>query len=204
MTKAPSNSQSTDNAERSRRTKLWLDAGFYKRHTDALRGNLAWPRDDLYMLGLEVLGDGGLVCILGKRGTGKTQMAASMALALALHKGLRPSYQRLSDYFAAVKRSFDTSERDPRRMAAMVPVLVLDECQERYESQFEDLELTRLIDTRYGEKRATVLIANLKPEELAASMGASVSSRIQECGAVIECNWPSYREARMSSGKGAA
>lgn len=183
-----------------------LEAGFYKRHIEALeRGPLKWPREDLYMTSLEILGDGGMVVLLGKRGTGKTQMAACLAAACAMVRGLRPFYLRLSDYFGAIKRTFDGTEtRDPRVRCRCAPFLVLDECQERYESAFEDLELTRLIDARYGNRLATVLIANLKPEELGNGLGPSVVSRIQECGVVVECNWSSFRERIMNDRKGDA
>jgi len=40
----------------------------------------------------------------------------------------------------------------------------------------------------------TILTCNLGTEELAASLGPSIVSRMEEGGGVIECNWPSFRK----------
>jgi len=197
---------SPDERERAERVENWHQSGFYRRHIEALQtGPLAWPRPDLHTKAAETLAASGFVVLLGPRGVGKTQMACELALILSLRFGWAPMYLRLSDYFEQLKALFGantnaaqpSSPGNPRRRASNAALLVLDEAQERYESQFEGHELTRLIDSRYGQKRATIIVANLKPGELSRSLGPSIASRLQEVGLIVECEWPSYRERQM-------
>jgi len=157
-------------------------------------GQIVWPKPECFERGLSTLRRGGFVVLVGKRGTGKTQMAACFARELAGMDGVEPWYTTLADFYGAIRRSFDAGNGDPRPRARAVGALFLDECHERFETVMEDLELTRLVDARYGEMRATMLIANLRVDELPKALGASATSRIQECGVVIECDWPSFRE----------
>jgi DNA replication protein DnaC len=80
------------------------------------------------------------------------------------------------------------------RDLSAVGLLVIDEIQERADTQFEDRTLTNLIDARYYGMRPTILIGNLRPSEFAARIGSSIASRIRETGGVIEFNGPSFRD----------
>jgi len=73
-------------------------------------------------------------------------------------------------------------------------LLVIDEVQERGETEFENQKLTAIIDARYRQQRPTLMIGNYKNKaEFAASISPSIVSRIQECGGAIHCDWPSFR-----------
>jgi DNA replication protein DnaC len=71
--------------------------------------------------------------------------------------------------------------------------LAIDEIQVRGGKPFEDNLLTNLIDDRYSAMRPTLLMANLPHEELTETLGASIVDRVTENGAVIHCDWPSFR-----------
>lgn len=86
-----------------------------------------------------------------------------------------------------------TPDVSPLEDAHVVDLLVLDEIQERAESEWEDREMTRLLDARYRQCRSTILIGNLKPDEVGTRLGASIVSRLAEGGEIIACAWESFR-----------
>lgn len=111
-----------------------------------------------------------------------------------LFAGERASWQKERTGWERVSSTLSAFVgRGPLDDAHAVDLLVLDEIQERAESDWEDRELTRLIDARYRACRSTVLVGNLKPEELGSRLGPSIVSRISEGGEVIACAWDSFR-----------
>lgn len=183
-------------------------------------------REALRLGGAAIASDGGgIVALLGPRGSGKTLVATAMAhnaraarqLALDAARGIpaareasvqpgasQARYWVLGDLFAAEKRSWqqgrsgwernaEAFDRSPLDDAHAVGLLVLDEIQERAESEWEDRELTRLVDARHRACRSTILVGNLKAAELASRLGASIVSRIHEGGTVLLCGWESFR-----------
>lgn len=138
-----------------------------------------------------------MVFLVGDRGTGKTQLAASVACEACMIYGIRSRYYRTADLIGRFKTQvFGEGVDEFKFMASMarLGLLVLDELQDRYDTATEDRVLTRLIDHRYGEMKPTILIANLKPEALEATLKTSVMSRAEEGGVLIECNWCNYRQ----------
>ncbi len=134
----------------------------------------------------------GIVVLYGKRGGGKTRMAAELAVMVG---GSR--YRTAMRFFLEVRATFrkgsERTEMDVIDELATADLLILDEIQERGETAFEDRLLTHVIDARYAAMKPTVLIANLTKSELAESLGASIVDRARENGKSIEFNWPSYR-----------
>lgn len=144
---------------------------------------------------------GSLCGLIGQRGTGKTLMAAWLSAALRQHGYMSHTfYFTAADLFGLMKSWYSASSGDAghnNRLLIDVPLLVIDEMQERIESEHEDKMLTHLIDKRYGQCKPTLLIANLMPEAFARHVGASIASRIQEGGTLMVCNWASYRGAKQ-------
>lgn len=174
--------------------EAWDKSGFFPRHKTALTSPLEWPNPHRIDSAYTAIVGGGAVALVGPRGTGKTQLAAHLAWKALRWWNRNPLYMRAQDYFTSIKRSFDGEENDPRRKVRNVGLLVLDEVQERYETAFEDLELTSLLDHRYGHERPTILIGNLTADALAQALGTSIVSRIQETGIVVPCDWKSFRD----------
>lgn len=167
-----------------------------------------------YCLAMDALcapdGAGGSAVMIGPRGGGKTLVACVAALNAWVVGGCRdsrpgvdealglrgPLYATTADLFCEQRRWFGVKEgREPMAIAGTAAVLVLDEIQERTGTEWEQVELTRLLDHRYRECLPTILVGNLQPSELKDCLGPSVVSRLQESGALIECNWPSRRKA---------
>lgn len=194
-----------------------------------IRSGLPFRHREVRMAGLEregpwgasyasawrVVALGGMACILGQRGTGKTQMACELArafIAKRVEQGKDEDtpvlYVRAMELFGALRGAFrkgsDQTEMDALSRFRKVPLLIIDEIQERGESEFEDRMLVLLLDQRYGDMKPTLILSNLARAELAASLGKSVVSRIQEVGTVIECTWPSYRAKAAKAAGGAA
>lgn len=151
---------------------------------------------------------GGIIALLGARGAGKTRMAYELATNGELandtkifqgnREKLPAIYRTAMEMFMELRstysRASDLSEFDLFRWYQSAALLVIDEMQERGETSFENQKLTAIVDARYREGRATVLIGNYTAAEFCKSVSPSILSRIQENGAAIECNWQSFRD----------
>lgn len=160
----------------------------------------------------DLLKNGGIVLLYGRRGTGKTFMAYRLANASeslpdavygkrdlfgrlvyrpALYRTAREMLMEIRDTF---RNDSKKSEMELMAEYADAVLLVIDEAQERNERDFDNQALTAVVDDRYKLGRATLLIGNYATkEEFAASLSPSIVSRIQEGGGAIHCDWPSFR-----------
>lgn len=134
----------------------------------------------------------GIVVLYGKRGGGKTRMAAELAVMVG-----RSRYRTAMRFFLEVRATFkkgsEQTELEIVDDMAKADLLVIDEIQERGETAFEDRLLTHVVDARYAAMKPTVLIANLTKSGLTEALGTSIVDRARENGKSIEFNWPSYR-----------
>jgi DNA replication protein DnaC len=151
---------------------------------------------------------GSLFALVGRRGCGKTQIGMACIIdrcAAATFGTGDPTpgrtcarYARAMEFFDDLKASY---KPDGASGAAVVAaylepaLLVLDDTQDRGETDWEQRMLAHLIDKRYGAMRDTIMIANIAPGEFHGHVGAAISDRIRECGGVIECDWESFRGA---------
>lgn len=172
--------------------------GFQPRHTDRLSDcdhSGDWGRVLARLIAR--LGAGITAAVVGNRGTGKTQMAACLGLAAVdkwgyatdrLGQPVRPvKYTTAAEMFTVLKAGMlSGDEMKTRRLYDSPRLLVIDEIQERANTEYEARTLVQIIDTRYARKLDTVLIGNLKPDAFRAQMGASVISRMAETGGIVE------------------
>lgn len=168
---------------------------FPSRHTDANRPDLTWPAMDKIASAEDSMRTGSMVALVGSRGSGKTQLA----LWLATRFDKPYIYMRVDDMCSHLKMwlSLDHEGKNNNHiMLKRVPLLIIDEFQERQRTEFEDLSIVSLIDKRYGEGLPTIIIANLKPSDFAKDAGSSITSRLTEGGTMIVCDWPSFRGAK--------
>lgn len=101
------------------------------------------------------------------------------------------------DLFADLKtRNIEVGESAALAKWARPALLVIDEIQERGDTEFESRMLTNLIDKRYGAMKDTLIIGNLDSGEFQKRVGASIVSRMIECGGISVCNWPSFRKPK--------
>ena len=150
------------------------------------------------------MGSGCILALLGPRGPGKTQIA-QLAVAHACAAGETAFYIRAMSIFLELRATIGSEEPGDTELAVVAWLrepflLVIDECQVRGETRFENTKLDHLLDLRYGDMSDTVLIANWTPAALEESMGTSIMQRLRETGGIIECKWSSFR----TSAKGKA
>ena len=180
------------------------------RQRSALGSNTGWPVKYLeavttppcgepwiaaYGLAEARVKQNGIVVLYGKRGGGKTRMAAELAVMVGSSR-----YRTAMRFFLEVRATFrkDAAKSEMQVIDELTgaDLLIFDEIQERGETAFEDRLLTHVIDARYAAMKPTVLIANLTKDKLAESLGASIVDRARENGKSIEFNWPSYRQPK--------
>ena len=138
--------------------------------------------------------DGGIIALIGPRGTGKTRLAAEAMRDFAREHG---HYTTAMGLFLRIRASYarnnDESEKEIVTHMTKTRLLVLDEVQERGNTVWEDRLLTHILDRRYGAMVPTILIANLTETALVECMGDSIISRLEETGGIIEISGPSHR-----------
>jgi DNA replication protein DnaC len=155
------------------------------------------------------LTDGMILVLIGNRGTGKTQ-AATWLIRKSVEAEIKSLYITALSLFLEIRETYNRPGPKPESLIGQtvdkvtesqvvqkyvnVPFLVIDEIQDRSESDFEDRILTHIIDQRYGAMMETVLIGNLTPKNLRRHLGESITDRIMEVGKVIEMNGRSYRQ----------
>lgn len=160
-----------------------------------------WPRPQLdpvwmghFRKVMQKCEDGGIVALIGPRGTGKTRLAAEALRNLAPEKG---SYTTAMGLFLRIRASFGKtsreSESDIVSEMATTQLLILDEVQERGNTAWEDRILTHILDRRYGAMAPTIVIANLTEAALVDCLGDSIISRLTETGGILEIDGPSHR-----------
>jgi DNA replication protein DnaC len=148
-----------------------------------------------------MLGSGFLDVLMGGRGTGKTMLTAAL-IAGACRQSMRCHYVRTIDLFAELRLAYRPGGPSDFELLAKFTsfdLLVLDEVHELSGTPFECRLLTHLIDKRYGDKRDTLLATNDSPDDFKTSVGPSIVSRIQEAGAITQCDWPSFRAAKQAA-----
>lgn len=159
----------------------------------------------------EQIGSGGTVCLIGPRGTGKTQLAFhlvrnffskndSSESAWRSNSVSSAAYWTALDFFMIVKETYgnnDISEVGVVKDLSNMPILVIDEIQVRSETAWENSMLTHLIDRRYRNMKDTILISNQTNQAFVEGVGPSIADRIRETGGIIEMKWASIRQCRQ-------
>lgn len=140
---------------------------------------------------------GVLYCLLGPRGTGKTQLACEAMRSIIISNAIMTRYYKAMEFFLMLKNAYRNdsqfSEENIIRKFCEFPILVLDEIHVRSESEWENNLLTHIIDKRYDDMLSTVLISNITYEHLPKAVGASIYSRLVETGGVMQCDWEPFR-----------
>jgi len=111
-------------------------------------------------------------------------------------------YTTAMTVFLRIRQSYarkgGETELDIVESLAATWLLVIDEIQERSNSEWEDRIITHIIDRRYGASRPTIIIGNLTPQSMAANLGESIVSRVEETGGIIKMTKKSYRKTKQS------
>ena len=143
-----------------------------------------------------VLRQGRSAIFVGKVGTGKTHLAIGIALSIMQQQrsALFVTVQRL---IRRVKDSWHTKEETESQVVnvfASPDLLVLDEVGVQFGSEFEKQVLFDVLNTRYENRKPSILLSNIPKEQLSDYLGERVTDRLRENGGkVIGFDWESYR-----------
>jgi len=179
--------------------RLWEESGVPSRHANKKRMDLLcherFARE--FNVACRVLDAGGIIVFLGDRGNGKTQCGVEL---IRLSCGLLQSalYLRSREIGMRLREAYDDgaqlTEREAIDQLVRPHLLVVDECQERPDRDWEIRSFNLIIDKRYGEGRPTVLIANTTEPQFRVLMGGAILDRIKEDGGGARVfSWPSFR-----------
>lgn len=146
----------------------------------------------------DVIKTGRSAIFVGNVGTGKTHLAAGIALRL-MRRDQRPVL--FTTVMRAVRSVKDTWGRgsgktESEAVAELVfpDLLVLDEVGVQFGSDTEKLILFDVINERYEKRRPTLLISNLSVDEVRAYLGERIFDRLREDGGeAVPFDWESQR-----------
>ena len=185
------------------RQEQLVEAGISPRHIDAkiefLEKSEDWRR--MFHQISDNLGRGFTIGLVGHRGTGKTQ-AATECIRQLIHGGFRnlPLIIKARRIILTVQSSFKssrTTELDVIPKFTKPDLLVIDEYGQRgksTESTWSDEVMFDVLDRRYDYCRDTIIISNQSIAQFTKDIGPSVCDRMSECGGIIDCAWPSFRQ----------
>lgn len=193
------------------RLEAFRASGVDKRHAnrklDDLLKDGEWAR--YWPIARKIVNEGGMLALLGDRGTGKTQLAVELVRAVCRETPLDESvlgwakppslavYARAREIGMKFRECYDKdsplTELSVVNLFVRPRLLVIDECQERPDKDHEIRTLSMILDKRYASMLPTVLIANCDDKALAGLFGPSVSDRIREGGGYIMFKCGNFR-----------
>lgn len=152
-----------------------------------------------YATGFKEISDKGICLTLcGLPGTGKTHLACAIANYLGSDSGHGIKFTGVYKAISEVKSTFSgggESEREVYERFTNLKLLILDEVGVQFGTKTEELIMFEILNRRYEAMKPTILISNLKVDELKEFIGERVMDRIKEGGGpVIAFDWESYRK----------
>ena len=130
----------------------------------------------------------------GDAGVGKTHLAVALMKDAIVRKSARAVFYEVRELLKLVRDTYNSStemsELDVLRPVFEADLLVLDDLGAEKKSEWVDETLGLVINTRYSERRLTVLTTNLRdventePGSFAYHLGLRTRSRLKEM-----CDW---------------
>jgi len=198
---------------RVRAARQAREFGFPKRQTEEIewrRVKLTPDQREAQQQLASIARAGGLAYLYGRNGVGKTLIVSGLGIGWekVRHEnrdatgvaGMNAArYWRAAELCGDLIRWQQSEATDkgssPDDLARRAGLLVLDEIGDLKWTDFQSTTLSNIIDDRYTEKRATILIGNQKPNQL-AKIGCplSILDRTRDGGAIIDASgWKNMR-----------
>lgn len=148
----------------------------------------------------EIFETGRCLLLLGKPGTGKTHLAVSIANQIMSTSSATAVYRTVGAVLQSIRATFDRSsdQSEAQILSSLIgpSLLVLDEIGASKErpSDFELSTLFSIINGRYEQQRPTIIVSNLKADELPGALGDRCVDRLREGGGIaVKFDWESQR-----------
>jgi DNA replication protein DnaC len=183
-------SQSLLKSARIPRRYAHCELSNFEIHTDTQR---AAQRRAARLVDQFPVADKGLL-FYGDAGVGKTHLAVALMKEAIVRKSARAIFYEVRELLKLVRETYgnsaELSELDVLRPVLAADLLVLDDLGAEKKSDWVDETLGLVINTRYSERRLTVLTTNLRdventePASFAYHIGLRTRSRLKEM-----CDW---------------
>lgn len=145
---------------------------------------------------IAIAGSDNHVVIRGNTGCGKTHLAVAMIQG---QSSSRARFITVPDLLLKIRSSFNggaESEDEIISRYSEIPVLALDDLGAEKVSEFAITTLYIILDRRIRECRKTIITTNLSKQEIEATFGARIASRLAGMEN-IKINMPDYRKNRQ-------
>lgn len=148
-------------------------------------------------------GDG--LYIEGTNGTGKTHLAAAIALQLIAKQGIPVICKTSSDLLLDIKKAFDNkdiTESAVLNIYKTVDLLVIDDLGKEQCSDWSMSTLYSILNDRYEDLKPTIITTNYNSDDLLRALTPkgydntkiiAILSRLREVSTVITMAWEDYR-----------
>lgn len=140
--------------------------------------------------------NGGLVGVIGNRGSGKTQ-AATIIIAMNSSLKRKGVYTKAHEIFLSIRDAQANGKSLLHTFNGFIKphLLVIDAFQVRAETEFEFRTLISILDKRYDEMKPTIVISNDSVSALLDSIGDDGRSRMKEGGGIVQFTSEDFRGA---------
>lgn len=152
--------------------------------------------------------DGTGLYIEGTNGTGKTHLAAAIAMQLITERKIPVICKTAGDLLLDIKSAFDkegASEAQVLDIYKKVELLVIDDLGKEQCTDWSISTLYSILNDRYEEMRPTIVTTNYNSDDLIRALTpkgydnlkvVAIISRLREVSQVMTMAWEDYRSAR--------
>lgn len=145
-----------------------------------------------------VLKTGRCALFVGNVGTGKTHLAAGIALRLMRRDNRCVLFSSVMQAVRSIKDTWGKGGAlsESQAIAALVrpDLLILDEVGVQFGSKTEELLMFEILNERYCARKPTLLMSNLPLDEVKDYLGERIFDRLREDGGeAVAFGWESYR-----------
>ncbi len=148
---------------------------------------------------------------LGPPGVGKTHLAVAVLKKVVSEKGTRGLFYDTRDLLRVIRSTYDPQvkmvEMDILRPVMTAEVLVLDDLGAEKTSEWVEETLNLVVNTRYNERRATILTSNYLDspaneiaETIEERIGNRMWSRLHEMCEIVTMEGPDIRQLPQNWG----
>jgi len=146
----------------------------------------------------QVKASGRSAIFCGKPGTGKTHLAAGIALAVMKRHHATVLFTTIMRAVRRIKSTWGKGSTETEshviELYTKPGLLILDEVGVQFGSETEENYIFDIINERYEEARPTIIISNLEVEGIKKYLGDRAFDRLREDGGkLIPFTWASHR-----------